>query len=172
MANVRRERNNLASKKPLLKTGEAILNGDYSLAQPGRDCALEVRARGSQVLIGNSNRTICRALRPSPRPTRVFSTETAVSSTTELHGIDPRPGLSAVLALIFPERYTVLDFRTLEALGHARSPRPLLRGVLGLLQAPRRKQYRHCRKASFPLPRLCAVDRPRTVGVVAPSLPE
>jgi hypothetical protein len=37
----------------------------------------------------------------------------------ELHGVDIAVA-SAVLAAIFPERYTVLDYRTLEALGHAR----------------------------------------------------
>ena len=30
------------------------------------------------------------------------------------------PIASAILAAIFPDRYAVLDFRTLEALGHAR----------------------------------------------------
>jgi len=37
----------------------------------------------------------------------------------ELHGVD-LPVASAILAAIYPERYTVLDFRALEALGHAR----------------------------------------------------
>ena len=37
----------------------------------------------------------------------------------ELHGVD-LPVASAILAAIFPERYTVLDYRALEALGHAR----------------------------------------------------
>ena len=55
------------------------------------------------------------ALAASPEST----TETAVNALTELHGIDIVLA-SAVLAAIFPERYTVLDFRTLEALGHAR----------------------------------------------------
>jgi hypothetical protein len=36
-----------------------------------------------------------------------------------LHGVD-LPVASAILAAIYPERYSVLDFRTLEALGHAR----------------------------------------------------
>ena len=35
----------------------------------------------------------------------------------ELHGVDI-PVASAILAAIFPERYTVLDYRALEALGH------------------------------------------------------
>ena len=47
------------------------------------------------------------------------STEAAVKALLELHGVD-HPVASAILAAIFPERYTVLDYRTLEALGHAR----------------------------------------------------
>jgi hypothetical protein len=47
------------------------------------------------------------------------STETAVRVLLELHGVD-LPVASAILAAIFPERDTVLDFRALEALGHAR----------------------------------------------------
>jgi hypothetical protein len=37
----------------------------------------------------------------------------------ELHGVD-MPVASTVLAAIYPERYTALDYRVLEALGHAR----------------------------------------------------
>jgi len=47
------------------------------------------------------------------------STETAVTALLELQGVDI-PVASAILAAIYPERYTVLDFRALEALGHAR----------------------------------------------------
>jgi len=42
-----------------------------------------------------------------------------VKALLELHGVDI-PVASAILAAIYPERYTVLDFRALEALGHAR----------------------------------------------------
>ena len=42
-----------------------------------------------------------------------------VKALLELQGVDV-PVASAILAAIFPERYTVLDFRSLEALGHAR----------------------------------------------------
>jgi hypothetical protein len=47
------------------------------------------------------------------------TTETAVKALIELHGVD-LPVASAILAAIYPERYTVLDYRALEALGHAR----------------------------------------------------
>jgi hypothetical protein len=47
------------------------------------------------------------------------STRKAVEALLELRGVDLAIA-SAILAAIDPERYNVLDFRTLEALGHAR----------------------------------------------------
>jgi hypothetical protein len=103
-------------EKAAFEAGEAIRNGDYSLAN--LEAIVRWKSeRAVQVLIGNSNETIRRALALAASPES--STETAVNALTELHGIDIVLA-SAVLAAIFPERYTVLDFRTLEALGHAR----------------------------------------------------
>jgi hypothetical protein len=42
-----------------------------------------------------------------------------VKALVDLHGVDI-PMATAILAAIYPERYTVLDYRALEALGHAR----------------------------------------------------
>ncbi len=67
-------------------------------------------------LIRNSDEMIRRALAVAVSPDA--TTETAVKALTELHGVD-LPVASAILAAIFPERYTVLDYRALEALGHA-----------------------------------------------------
>jgi hypothetical protein len=72
---------------------------------------------GSSITIGNSNESIRSALAIAASPDA--STKDAVGALTALHGIDI-PVASAILAAIFPERYTVLDFRALEALGHAR----------------------------------------------------
>ena len=47
------------------------------------------------------------------------STEDAVNALVSLRGVDI-PIASAVLAAIYPDRYAVLDYRALEALGHAR----------------------------------------------------
>jgi hypothetical protein len=103
-------------EKAAFEAGDAIRNGDYSLAN--LEAIVRWKSeRAVQVLIGNSNETIRRALSLAASPES--STETAVNALTELHGIDIVLA-SAVLAAIFPERYTVLDFRTLEALGHAR----------------------------------------------------
>jgi hypothetical protein len=103
-------------EKAAFEAGDAIRNGDYSLAN--LEAIVRWKSeRAVQVLIGNSNETIRRALALAASPES--STETAVNALTELHGLDIVLA-SAVLAAIFPERYTVLDFRTLEALGHAR----------------------------------------------------
>jgi hypothetical protein len=67
-------------------------------------------------LIGNSNEKIRRVLAVAASPDS--STEAAVKALVELHGVDITVA-SAILAAIFPERYTVLDYRSLEALGHA-----------------------------------------------------
>jgi len=103
-------------EKAAFEAGEGIRNGDYSLAN------LEVivrwkSERAVQYLIGNSNEKIRRALAIAASPDS--ATETAVKALTELHGVDI-PIASAILAAIFPERYTVLDYRALEALGHSR----------------------------------------------------
>ncbi len=98
------------------EAGEAIRNGDYTLAN------LEAIVRWKserlvQYLIGNSNEKIRRALAVAASPNA--TTETAVKALTELHGVD-LPAATVILAAIYPEHYTVLDYRALEALGHAR----------------------------------------------------
>lgn len=103
-------------EKAAFEAGEAIRNGDYTLAN------LEAIVRWKservvQYLIANSNEKIRRVL--AIAASLDTSTEAAVKALLELHGVDI-PVASAILAAIFPERYTVLDFRTLEALGHAR----------------------------------------------------
>src|SRR5579862_3825480 len=102
-------------EKAAFEAGEAIRNGDYSLAN------LEsiVRWKSERLvhyLIGNSNEKIRRVLAIAASPGS--STESAVKALLELHGVDITVA-SAILAAIYPERYTVLDFRALEALGHA-----------------------------------------------------
>src|ERR1700683_466330 len=97
------------------EAGEAIRNGDYSLA----NLAAIVRWKSERLvhyLIGNSNEKIRRVLAVAASPES--TTESAVKALLELHGVDITVA-SAILAAIYPERYTVLDFRALEALGHA-----------------------------------------------------
>jgi hypothetical protein len=97
------------------EAGEAIRSGDYSLA----NLEAIVRWKSERLvhyLIGNSNEKIRRVLAVAASPES--STESAVKALLELHGVDITVA-SAILAAIYPERYTVLDFRALEALGHA-----------------------------------------------------
>ena len=103
-------------EKAAFEAGDAIRNGDYTLTN------LEAIVRWKserlvQYLIGNSSEKIKRVLAVAASPQS--STEAAVKALLELHGVDITVA-SAILAAIFPERYTVLDFRTLEALGHSR----------------------------------------------------
>ncbi len=103
-------------EKAAFEAGEAIRNGDFSLA----NLEAIVRWKSELVvhyLIGNSNESIRHALAIAASPDN--STEDAAMALMKLHGVDI-PVASAILAAIFPERYTVLDFRTLEALGYAR----------------------------------------------------
>jgi len=103
-------------EKAAFEAGESIRNGDHTLA----NLEAIVRWKSERVvhyLIGNSNEKIKRALAIAANPDN--STDLAVRALLELHGVD-LPVASAILAAIFPERYTVLDFRALEALGHAR----------------------------------------------------
>ena len=103
-------------EKAAFEAGEAIRHGDYTLAN------LEAIVRWKservvQYLIANSTEKIRRVLAVAASPES--STGDAVKALLELHGVDI-PVASAILAAIFPERYTVLDYRSLEALGHAR----------------------------------------------------
>jgi hypothetical protein len=103
-------------EKAAFEAGEGIRNGDYTLAN--LEAIVRWKSeRAVQYLIGNSNEKIRRALAVAATPDS--TTETAVKALLDLHGVD-LPVASAILAAIFPERYTVLDYRALEALGHAR----------------------------------------------------
>lgn len=98
------------------EAGQSIRNGEFTLA----NLEVIVRWKSERVvhyLIANSNEKIKGALAVAASPGS--STREAINALTDLRGID-LPIASAVLAAIAPERYTVLDFRALEALGHAR----------------------------------------------------
>jgi len=105
-----------ALEKAAFEAGEAIRNGDYSLVN--LEAIVRWKSeRAVQYLIGNSNEKIRRALSVAASPES--TTESAVKALTDLHGVDLQIA-SAILAAIYPERYTVLDYRALEALGHMR----------------------------------------------------
>ncbi|MGA3136712.1 MAG: hypothetical protein ABSC88_12030 [Terracidiphilus sp.] len=103
-------------EKAAYEAGEAIRNGDHSLL----NLEAIVRWKSERVvhyLIANSNENIKSALAIAASPDA--STEDAVKALTGLRGVDISIA-SAILAVIYPERYAVLDYRSLEALGHAR----------------------------------------------------
>ena len=103
-------------EKAAFEAGAAIRKGDLSLV----NLEIIVRWKSERVvhyLIGNSEEKIRKALAVAASP--ASSVRAAVEALTELRGIDISVA-SAILSAIHPERYAVLDFRALEALGHAR----------------------------------------------------
>jgi hypothetical protein len=103
-------------EKAAFEAGESIRDGDFALAN--LEAIVRWKSeRAVQFLIGNSNEKIRRVLGMATAPEA--TTETAMTALLELKGVDI-PLASAIMAAIYPERYTVLDFRALEALGHAR----------------------------------------------------
>jgi hypothetical protein len=96
--------------------GAAIRAGEYSLANL-EDIVRWKSERVVHYLIANSEAKIRRVLAVAASPSA--STRQAVEALMELRGVD-LPIASAILAAIDPEKYNVLDFRTLEAIGHAR----------------------------------------------------
>lgn len=103
-------------EKAAYEAGAAIRAGEYSLA----NLEAIVRWKSERIvhyLIGNSEAKIRRVLAIAAAPDS--SSGKAVEALMELRGVD-LPIASAILACIDPERYNVLDYRSLEALGHAR----------------------------------------------------
>lgn len=98
------------------EAGEAIRGGEYTL--PNLETIVRWKSeRMVHYLIGNSSENIRSALAVAASPDA--SAEKAVDALVALRGVDISIA-SAVLATIYPDRYAVLDFRALEALGHAR----------------------------------------------------
>lgn len=98
------------------EAGAAIRNGEYSLA----NLEAIVRWKSERVvhyLIANSEAKIREVLAVAASPDS--SVRRAVEALMELRGVDLSIA-SAIMTAIAPERYSVLDFRALEALGHER----------------------------------------------------
>ena len=103
-------------EKAAFEAGAAIRAGEYSLG----NLETIVRWKSERMvhyLVGNSEAKIKRVLAVAAAPET--SLRNAVDALTSLRGIDLGIA-SAILAAIAPERYSVLDYRALEALGHAR----------------------------------------------------
>ncbi|MDR3739741.1 MAG: hypothetical protein P4L40_12075 [Terracidiphilus sp.] len=98
------------------EAGASIRNGEHTLG----NLEAIVRWKSERVvhfLIANSEVKIRQVLAIAADPE--CTTRRAVEALMELRGVDLAIA-SAVLTCIAPERYNVLDFRTLEALGHER----------------------------------------------------
>jgi hypothetical protein len=98
------------------EAGEAIRNGELTLT----NLEAIVRWKSERMvhyLIGNSSESIRNALAVAALPNA--SAEDALNALIGLRGVDISIA-SAVMSTIYPERYAVLDYRALEALGHAR----------------------------------------------------
>lgn len=98
------------------EAGVAIRNGEHTLA----NIETIVRWKSERMvhyLIGNGSENIRAALAAAASPDA--SPEEAVNALVALRGVDISIA-SAIMSAIFPERYAVLDYRALEALGHAR----------------------------------------------------
>jgi hypothetical protein len=103
-------------EKAAFEAGESIRNGDFTLAN--LEAIVRWKSeRAVQYFIGNSNEKIRQVL--AVATDAEASTEKAMNALLELHGVDVQLA-SAILAAIYPEQYTVLDVRALEALGHMR----------------------------------------------------
>lgn len=98
------------------EAGAAIRKGEHTLA----NLEAIVRWKSERLvhyLIGNGSLRIRRALEVAAVPEA--STEEAMKALLELHGVDV-PMASAILAVIFPDRYIELKIEDLEALGQRR----------------------------------------------------
>jgi hypothetical protein len=103
-------------EKAAFEAGQAIREGDYSL--PNLETIVRWKSeRVVHYLIGNSNENLRKALSLAAAPETPV--RDAVNALTGLRGID-LPIATAILSTIHPDRYAVLDYRSLEALGHSR----------------------------------------------------
>jgi hypothetical protein len=98
------------------EAGASIRHGDHSLI----NLEIIVRWKSERVvhyLIGNSEKIIREILEVVANPETPL--RPAVEALTSLRGIDMHVA-TAILSAIHPEKYAVLDFRALVALGHER----------------------------------------------------
>lgn len=98
------------------EAGEAIRNGEYSLA----NLEAIVRWKSERLVvyvIANSTTNIRRALEVAAAPES--TTAEAMSALLALKGVD-LPLATAIMAVIHPDRYIELDMGDLEALGQMR----------------------------------------------------
>jgi hypothetical protein len=98
-----------------LAAGRRIASGDFSRGNVEVIFRWKTRGRGVSRLQGNPDLEISDALRLAGS---AKTERAAVAVLCGLGGVDI-PVASAILTMIDPERYTIIDYRALEALGVA-----------------------------------------------------
>jgi hypothetical protein len=98
--------------KPL-EAGNHIQKGEYTRKNLETIFEWKTGGRGRSRLQKNEDRDIADALRLA---TRAETDRAAVAVLVGLNGVQV-PVASAILTAIYPERFTIIDFRALEALG-------------------------------------------------------
>ena len=95
------------------EAGSQIRAGAYTRAHLGTIFEWKTNGRGKSRLLENTDDEIADALNLA---VTAKTERAALAVLCGLHGVDV-PVASAILTAIYPERYTVIDFRALEALG-------------------------------------------------------
>ena len=102
-----------------LAAGQRIRGGQYTRKNLEEIFEWKTKGRGRSRLGRNSDEEIVDALALAVNAKRARA---AIAVLTGLHGVDV-PVASAILTAIDPERFTVIDFRALGALGIKRTSR-------------------------------------------------
>ena len=97
-----------------LAAGKLIRAGQYTRANLSEIFEWKTKGRGRSRLLRNTDEEIEDALQLA---TNAKTERAAISVLQGLYGVDV-PVASAILAMIYPERYTIIDFRALHALGN------------------------------------------------------
>jgi len=97
----------------VFEAGKRIASGDYSRANLEIIFEWKTKGRGRTRVAANSNDEIADALRLA---VAAKTDRAAVAVLCGLHGVQI-PVASAILTAIDPARFTIIDFRALEALG-------------------------------------------------------
>jgi hypothetical protein len=101
-----------AEDAAFLKSGQAIRGGDYSRKHFDEIFKWKTKNRGKSRPKKNSDEEIAEALRVA---TSLQSPKLAIALLCGLTGV-AIPVASSIMTAIYPERFTIIDFRALEAL--------------------------------------------------------
>ena len=100
--------------KTALAAGTRIRQGERNRGAMAEIFEWKTKGRGRSRLHSNTDDEIADALTLA---CKARTERAAIAVLCGLHGVDV-PVASAILTAIYPDRYTVLDFRALEALGN------------------------------------------------------